>query len=220
MEGGELVEQATLSQAIRLAGDPHPLTEAVGAPAWGGRVDLPSSRIPAVRDMASLRRFLEWYRTELLAPVELKSILRAAEHCRAYEPRELIALDQELGARGALRDFAEASRAVGRSQLRRLLPMRDQKLVRRYWEAVEAGRAHGWHMLVFGLVLGLFYIPHCQGLLVYARQTTFGFVRSALRRGAIGWEEADAAAAELEAEFPKLLRGAIKSRFRPKLLGG
>jgi urease accessory protein UreF len=95
--------------------------------------------------------------------------------------RELVVLDQQLAAEPILRDFAAASRRVGRCQLQKLRPLRDQRLVQRYLHAVEAGRAHGWHILVYGLTLAVYSLPLRQGLLGYAHQTTRGFIYSAAR---------------------------------------
>lgn len=166
--------------AARLTGDPHPLTRQLVAPpesAWGlaAAAVLPGR----VRDVPSLRGFLTWYRTELLAPVELPLIRRAFEHGQAYRIRELLDLDRSLRIEPRFQAFAAASRAVGRAQLWRLLPLRDQRPVRRYWQAVEAGRAHGWHVLVYGLVLSIFSLPLRPGLLSYCRQTLAGFVGTA-----------------------------------------
>lgn len=168
--------QVAQSAAERLVGDLHPLAACLASPEVAGAGRGLLVRMPRVRDRASLRAFLGWYREELLLPVELPSIRHAWGHFARYEPRELIALDLALGRAPELRPFAAASRAVGRSQLRRLLPMRDQRLVRRYYRAVESGRANGWHVLVYGVVLGLFSLPLHQGTLVYARQTMRGFI--------------------------------------------
>ncbi|MCP5524569.1 MAG: hypothetical protein H7A46_23825 [Verrucomicrobiales bacterium] len=168
--------QVAQSAAERLVGDLHPLAACLASPeiAEAGRGLL--LRMPRVRDRASLRAFLGWYREELLLPVEMPSIRHAWGHFARYEPRELIALDLALARAPEIRPFAAASRAVGRSQLRRLLPMRDQRLVQRYYRAVESGRANGWHVLVYGVVLGLFSLPLHQGTLTYARQTMGGFI--------------------------------------------
>ena len=177
--------RALVEHTLRLAGDPHPLVDAIGVRvrAQADRYIVPT--VPPVYDLPSLARFLDWYREEVLVPIEAPAIIEAAEHLRKHEPRELIAQDRRLGEKAVLHPFAEASKAVGRSQLRRLLPMRDQKIIRQYWQAVEVGRAHGWHMIVFGLIIGLFYIPYRQGLFAYARRTQFHFLQTAQDRLAL-----------------------------------
>ena len=82
---------------------------------------------------------------------------------------------------GALRDFASASQRVGRAQLQKLRPLRDERMVQRYLAAVEGGQAHGWHTLVYGMTLVLYSLPLRQGLLGYAQQTTRGFIHAAAR---------------------------------------
>lgn len=166
--------------AARLVGDPHPLCRQLVAPSGvsaflGSEVGVPAT----VRDLPSLRGFLTWYRTELLVPVEMPAIWRAFDHAGRHQVRELVELDRSLQGETRLERFAGASKAVGRAQLWRLLPMRDQRLVRRYWRAIEDGEANGWHVLVYGVVLSLFSLPLRQGLLNYGRQTLAGFVGAA-----------------------------------------
>jgi urease accessory protein UreF len=65
--------------------------------------------------------------------------------------------------------------------MRKLRPLRDDRVVQRYLNAVESGEAHGWHTLVYGLTLAVYSLPLRQGLLGYAHQTTRGFIYSAAR---------------------------------------
>ncbi|MCZ7637424.1 MAG: hypothetical protein M5U12_16165 [Verrucomicrobia bacterium] len=185
----ENVESLPVTMA-RWAGEAHPLTRQLARPADG----VPGGDRgwvvpPAVRDLPTLRGFLAWYRTEVLAPTELPAIGQAFAHAGGYEVRELLALDRTLADEARLRPFAEASQAVGRAQLWRLLPLRDQRLIRRYWRALEAGGAHGWHVLVYGVVLSVFSLPLRSGLMHYGQQTLAGFVDSAGRR--LGLREDD-----------------------------
>ena len=78
-----------------------------------------------------------------------------------------------------LQSFATASQRVGKTQLKRLRPLRDQRLVQRYLHAVQAGEAHAWHTLVYGMILSIYSLPLPPSLLNYAQQTTLGFIRSA-----------------------------------------
>jgi len=149
---------------------------------WGPLTRLPT---PEVVDLASLQTFLESYHAEVMRGIELPAVCDACGHTARYEVRELIALDAAVGRTPALARFVEASRAAGRRQLRRLLPLRDQRLVRRYWHAIEQGEAFGCHAVVFGMTLSLFSLPLRQGLLHYAHQTLNGFVRAGARRLAL-----------------------------------
>lgn len=191
--------RAAQRAAVRLVDDPHPLL-------WTPLESGLAPAIPRVRDRASLRAFLDWYREELLLPVELPAIGRAYGHLIRYEPRELAAADRRLGRDKRIAPLAAASRAVGRSQLRRLLPMRDQRLVRRYYAAVEEGRAHGWHLMVYGVVLGLFSLPLRQGLIHYGQQTLRGFIDRASGPLGLGAEERRELAAEHTEAFATWLR--------------
>ena len=171
---------AIAAEAARLAGDPAALAEQLGPVADLGTLHLPAvSPFGQVTSVGALRRFLEQYQAQVLVPVDLPAIHRAFDHASRNELRELIALDQELRAQPALREFAAASGVVGRAQLRRLLPLRGLRLVRRYFEAVERGEARGWHTLVYGLMLSLYSLPLRQGLVGYGRQTLYGFIQAA-----------------------------------------
>jgi urease accessory protein UreF len=172
-----------LSDAAEWLGDWHPLAEQLGSA--DGLVALGSVstllRLRPVRDFASLRAFLISYHEQILVPIELPSIQAAFGHTERNELRELIGLDQELANESILRNFSAASRRVGRSQLQKLRPLRDQRVVQRYLAAVEAELANGWHTLVYGITLEIYSLPLRQGLLGYSHQTTRGFIYSAAR---------------------------------------
>ena len=172
-----------LSDAAEWLGDWHPLAEQLGSA--DGLVTLGSVttllRLRPVRDFASLRSFLMSYHEHILVPLELPSIQAAFGHAERNELRELIQLDQQLATESVLQSFSAASQRVGQSQLQKLRPLRDHRLVQRYLAAVGAGQAHGWHTLVYGLTLEIYSLPLRQGLLGYCHQTTRGFIYSAAR---------------------------------------
>jgi urease accessory protein UreF len=128
-----------------------------------------------------LNSFLRHYQQQILVPLELPAIRAAHSHTERNELRELVALDQKLSEMAVLRTFAGPSRRVGQSQLQKLRPLRDQRIVRRYLHAVDTGLAHGWHTLVYGVTLQIYSLALRQGLLGYAHQTTRGFIYSAAR---------------------------------------
>jgi urease accessory protein UreF len=173
--------QLALTDAAEWLGDWHPLAEQLGSA--DGLVELSSVssrlRIGPVRDVGSLRRFLQKYQSRILLELELPAIQCAYGHTRRNELRELIEQDLSLARLPVLQTFAEASRRVGQCQLQKLRPLRDERIVQRYLNAVESGGAHGWHTLVYGLTLAIYSLPVRQGLLGYAHQTTRGFIYSA-----------------------------------------
>lgn len=164
-------------------GDAHPLVEQLGSA--DGLASLhalaDSLRARPVASPAALREFLLAYRERVLSPHELPAIRTAFDHTSRNEVRELIAFDQQLSGAAALRDFAGASRRVGRGQLQKLRPLRDERTVQRYLAAVENEEAHGWHTVVYGMTLVVYSLPLRQGLLGYAHQTTRGFIHAAAR---------------------------------------
>jgi urease accessory protein UreF len=183
-------EQTILRQAqpgpanvVELLGDLHPLLAQLGSAEGLVRLNTAAEILgrDAVDSCHTLTLFLEAYRSEILLPLELPVIARAYHHVQRNEARELVALDREVAAHQLFRDFASASRRVGQSQLRRLRPLRDARIVRRYLLAVEGGTAEGWHTIVYGLTLALYSLPVCQGLLNYARRSLSGFIHAAAR---------------------------------------
>jgi urease accessory protein UreF len=176
--------QLALNDAAEWLGDWHPLAEQLGSTDGLAALGAVSSllQLPPVHNRVSLKRFLRSYQAEILLPVELPGIQTARGHTARNELRELIALDQQLAAEPILRPFADASRRVGQAQLQKLRPLRDQRMVQRYLNAVDNGLANGWHTLVYGLTLEIYSLPSRQGLLGYAHQTTRGFIYSSARK--------------------------------------
>lgn len=175
--------QLALNDAAEWLGDWHPLAEQLGSA--DGLLTLSSVsrelRLPPVHNAASLECALREYRAQILLPVELPAILASHGHASRNELRELLILDQALQEQPILQKFAAASRRVGQAQLQKLRPLRDQRFVKRYLQAVDDGVAHGWHTLVYGLTLEIYSLALRQGLLGYAHQTTRGFIYSAAR---------------------------------------
>lgn len=164
-----------------LAGEATPLAHALGSPAGISQLADLAQLVDLTRPQSidGVRQFLNRFRDRLLASVELPTIRDAFHHASRGEVRELIALDRQLAGRYGTSAFSEASRHVGRLQLRRLRPLRD-RTAQRYLQAVEAGQATGWHVVVYGLLLGLFSLPLRQGLVHYASRTQLSLLDSAL----------------------------------------
>lgn len=165
-----------------------------------------SHYLTKIHSLPSLREFLLKYSETTLGPHELPSIYTAYQ-CAAHNfSRELLALDKQVATEFSTHDFQLASRHVGKRQLNRLRALKDLRLVQRYREAVNEGTAHGWHTLVYGIVLSTYSIPLRQGLLHYGRQTLGGFIQSAART----LDLPDAACLELQVEMNGLLRPMIE----------
>jgi urease accessory protein UreF len=196
-----------------LLGDPHPLLEQLGS---AEDLAVASSVADAVAfcrvsDLPSLRRFLDAYRIEILVPIELPAIVSAYQHAACSEVNELVALDERLARDQTIRQFAMASCRVGQRQLSKLRPMRDQRLVQRYLAAIEQGKAHGWHTLVYGVSLAMFSLPLRQGLQNYAEQTVRGFVQSAARSLRLPEVNCDELFAGQATEVPRAISSALDS---------
>jgi urease accessory protein UreF len=204
--------QLALNDAAEWLGDWHPLAEQLGSAAGLMALGSVSTRlrIAPVQDERSLRGFLENYHARILLPFELPVIQSAHGHAARSELRELVGLDQRLAVEPALRDFAASSRRVGQWQLRKLRPLRDERVVQRYLRAVEGGTAHGWHTLVYGLTLAIYSLPLRQGLLGYAHQVTRGFIYSAARTLKLSERQCRSLFDTLCAGLPRSLEGLVR----------
>lgn len=172
--------QPKAEEAAELLADLHPLARQVGAPAAPTLHSLwLALQVEPVNSLPALRVFLEQIQAQHLFPVELPAVYRAYLHASRGEVKELIAFDRKLGSNHLPQDLSEASRFVGKRQLRKLRPLKDSRLVQRYLEAVDNGKAYGWHTVVYGVVLALYSIPLRQGLLHYACQTQLSFLAAA-----------------------------------------
>lgn len=175
--------QPVVGEPADWLGDWHPLVEQLGsANGLAALSELSASvRVAPVHDLPSLRNFLATYQKQILLPHELPAIQRAFDHTCRHEVRELIEFDRQLAEEPALQFFATASRRIGQTELMKLRPLRDERIVRRYLEAVERGEANAWHTLVYGLTLSLYSLPLRQGLLGYGYQTARGFIYAAAK---------------------------------------
>jgi urease accessory protein UreF len=203
-----------LSEAAEWLGDWHPLAEQLGS--TDGLASLGSVcvflSLPPVQDLRSFRRFLRSYQAEILVPHELPSIHASFGHAERNELRELVALDQYLAGQPVLQSFADASRRVGQGQLQKLRPLRDQRIIQRYLFTVDAGQAHGWHTLVYGLTLEVYSLPLRQGLLGYAHQTTRGFIYSAARMLRLSERQCRAVFEEFCAALPASVENLVRQK--------
>jgi urease accessory protein UreF len=207
---------AARSQTENLLGEWRALLRQFGSPEFS-----PDSAVPfwaaAVDTLPALRRFLEDYLNRLLLPCELPAIVAACGRARRGEWRELLA--QDLGLQEAMQPtlFAEPSQRMGRLQLARLRPLRDERTVQRYLAAVESGQAHGWHTLVYGLTLAVYSLPLRQGLLYYSQETLSALAAAAGRTKRFGELELAEMLSSLLARVPAaveaiLQRGELVSR--------
>lgn len=205
--------QQKIDQAIAFseAADWRAIEEKLGSPEEATSVSaaLFDAGVKRIATADELKTFLARFQKETLAAIDLPTILKAYNHATRGEARELIALDQSLNQIFSIEALANASRRVGRAQLRRLAAMKDQRVVQRYWDAVQSNKASAWHTTVFGLALAIYSIPLRQGLHHYAGRTIRGFIES----GAARLRLAETAATQLEeslaAETPALIERLI-----------
>jgi urease accessory protein UreF len=207
----------TAQTAEQLLGELHPLAEQLGSAEGLASLTAGIAQVPRVESLASLQQFLQKYKTTLLFPLELPAIHQAFVHIDRYEVRELIVWERGLADQIFSQELAAASRRVGRNQLRRLRHLRDQRLVQRYIQAVEKGEAHGWHTVVYALVLHLFSLPIRQGLASYAHQTLRGFVESASRRLALTQQQRHAVLRDASSDVNQSIEAFLSKPGEPSL---
>jgi len=144
-------------------------------------------KMDQVQDGPSFLSFIEEYVSKVLHPCELPAILSAAFSAQEQGMQGLIEADQWLQEQQAMMPLARASRYLASRQLNRLRSLHDVRLLNRYRDALARSQVHGWHVLVYGVVLHTFSLPLRQGLAHYQQAVLHGFKRSAA--SALGWEE-------------------------------
>ena len=133
MSGQGILKQSKLvsPQGIQLLGECHPLVAQLGSA--DGLFTLSGVAaclsLPRVDTRLALGKFLKAYQAQILLDLDWPAILGAHGHASRNEARELVALDLQIAERGMHRDFASASRRIGRSQLERLRPLRDARVI-------------------------------------------------------------------------------------------
>ena len=178
-EAGMISQPNILPGEVELcSGEVRGLLQQLGCPVSDFSIadNFPDS--VGINSQVELVEFLQNYQSRILVPIELPAIFRAYQHAAHNECRELLALDRELSANPVLQRFSAASQHIGRLHLKRLRPLRDDKVVQRYLRAIEAGEAQAWHTPVYGLTLAIFSLPLRQGLAAYAWQTVNGFIQA------------------------------------------
>ena len=146
-------------------------------------------RLEQVKDPKSFLKFAEQYAEHLLVPIELPAIVSASTFASQNALRELVELDARIGQEPLMRMFSQASRTLGRNQLRKLRGLTDVRIMTRYRNAVLDGKAYGWHLLVYGMVLHSFSMPLRQGLAKYQLQVLTGFGNAACQ--SLQWTESE-----------------------------
>jgi len=200
------------SEAANLLGEFSALLQQIGSPVACAASSITAAGLTA-KEFPARQELLETYLEEILLPLELPAIVEACGHALRGELRELIAQDQRLDAPLRQTPFAGPSRQVGRQQLSRMRPLRDDRMVQRYLAAVESGRAYGWHPLVYGLTLAVYSLPLRQGLLFYAQETL-----AALAGAAAGGKSILSLAVEdLMARLPAAVTASLTANGAPGL---
>jgi urease accessory protein UreF len=209
LEQSQQPERRALSEAADL----RALEEQLGSPDEATAINSAAfaASLTNIRTPDQLRDFLTQFQSKTIAQEELPTILRAYNHARRNEVREIIALDRSLKETFSNEALANASERVGRNQLRKLRALKTERVVTRYWDAVYKKEAHGWHTVVFGVVLALYSIPLRQGLNHYGQQTIRGFVEAGATSLRLPATEMNALENSLLADMPAIVERALES---------
>ena len=203
---GNRLAELTAPDGSGLLGDLRVLLEQLGS--GDAAVERPRPAMPA--SFAALRQFLDTYKREILIKHEWPAIYRAYNHGARNECNELIVFDESIARERGDAPFADASRRIGQFQLKRLAPLRGERVLTRYMAAVDEGRAHGWHTLVYGLTLAVYSLPARQGLMHYAQQILRGYLESAAHSFSVSEDDTRTALEELLADLPRELEKVLK----------
>jgi urease accessory protein UreF len=204
---GTRLAELTAPDGSGLLGDVRALLEQLGSTA--PNAEAPHLQMPDT--FRAVAQFLEAYKRDVLIKREWPAIYRAYHHASHNECQELIALDESIAREKNLAPFAEASRRIGQFQLKRLAPLRGERVLTRYMTAIEEGRAQGWHTLVYGLTLAVYSLPARQGLMHYAHQILRTYLESAAHSFSVSEEETRVALEELLADLPRELEKLLKA---------
>lgn len=193
-----------------MSGNLRALAGELAAPDFGGSPGW-TAGLATASTVGALGTLLNRHASEVLCTREWPVIVEAWRLARLGHVRELLELDatwgREIGAAG----FAQASFRVGQRQLSKLRGLRHERVIQRYLDAVEAGRAHAWHPVVYGVVLAVYHLPLRQGLLHFATQILAGLVTAAERSHRLPAEECqallDVTCASLPHRLPPLSPG-------------
>jgi len=164
---------------------------------------LGTARVGTVLELSVL---LERYRVTLLEPVELPAVVAAHRHAARGEAQELIALDQSLaGTHPEWLQLAAASQRFGTDHLKRLQPLRDERVVQRFIDAAREGRATANHPVVFGLTMAVFSIAPRQGLGDYAQSALEAVVATAAAKLKLTQVDRDNLIGRSQARLPEAI---------------
>jgi urease accessory protein UreF len=199
--------------ALSDAADWRALEEQLGSPDEATAINSEAfaSALTNVRTLEQLREFLTQFQTKTIAQAELPTILRAYNHARQNQVREIIDLDRSLKDTFPNEALANASERVGRNQLRKMRGLKTERVVTRYWDAVYKKEAHGWHTVVFGVVLAVYSIPLRQGLNHYGNQTVRGFLEAGAASLRLRAPEINALETSLLADMPAIVERTLQS---------
>jgi urease accessory protein UreF len=195
------------------AADLRALEEQLGSPEEATAISSEAfaAALIDIRTPDQFREFLGRLQSKTIAQDDLPTILRAYNHARRNEVREIIALDRSLENTFPNEALANASERVGRNQLRRMRGLKTERVVTRYWDAVYNKEAHGWHSVVFGVVLAVYSIPLRQGLNHYGQQTIRGFLEAGAVSLRLRAPEVNALESSLLSEMPAIVERVLAS---------
>jgi urease accessory protein UreF len=199
--------------ALSEAADWRALEEQLGSPDEATAINSAAfaSTLTNIRTAEQLRDFLTQFQNKTIAQDELPTILRAYNHARRNEVREIIELDRSLKESFPNEALANASERVGRNQLRKMRGLKTERVVTRYWDAVYKKEAHGWHTVVFGVVLAVYSIPLRQGLNHYGNQTIRGFLEAGAASLRLRAPEVNELESSLLADMPAIVERTLAS---------
>ena len=148
-------------------------------------------RLGLVHDADSMMHYLERHLWPALIHFELPVVRYAQEAALRDDATSLIALDACVDATKTARELREASRSTGRQRLQALRENAASPILDRFAQAVEGGRSHGHHAVVYGI--GMAALPPQAVLTSWAFQSLSAVCLSAPKLLRIGQNAAQRA---------------------------
>jgi urease accessory protein len=141
-------------------------------------------RFGLVHDAESMLHYLEHHLWPTLIHFELPVVRFAQEAALRDDEVDLVALDACVDATKTARELREASRSTGRQRLHALGENNASPILNRFALAVQEGRSHGHHTVVYGI--GLAALPQQAVLTSWAFQSLSAVCLSAPKLLRIG----------------------------------
>jgi urease accessory protein len=143
-----------------------------------------------VEDVTDLEEILETYLRRQVGPADLVALRAAHAAAREDDLEAALAADRRLTAATLPAEFRESARKSGRRLLSLQRDLREEPLLERYAERIEAEEAEGTYPVVLGVATGLAGVDEREACLLSCHGFTTGMLGAAQRLLSLGHTDA------------------------------